>query len=195
MFNNPSRQESTNLLHRGWELVYDVVEMIVMLIFMGVSMFPAQALAFNNDVELSHLPLVFDLDPTLEGVAIVGIEAWPKERTVARVLRSESLEVRSTLAEGSVVRVLSVAYSSTVGQTDANPFVTASGEWVREGTLATNFLAFGTKVRIGDNIYTVTDRMNARYNGKYIVDIWQPSKAQALQYGARIVDMEVVALP
>jgi len=190
-----SRRGDATFLHRGWELLYDLVEFTVMLIFVAVSLYPAEVLAFEGDVELTHLTLTFVRDESLEGVAIVGIEAFPKKRTVAGVLKSSSLQVRSSLAEGSVVRVLSTAYSSTVDQTDASPFITASGQKVGSGTLAANFLPFGTQVRIGKNVYTVTDRMNSRYDGKYIIDIWKPTRFEAIQHGARIVEMEVVSLP
>lgn len=191
-----NKHKHTNaFFHEGQLLVWNAGQLLVLLIFLAVSIFPARALAFVNDVELSHLNLVFVRDPTLAGRAIVGIEAWPKERTVARILRSSSLTVRSSLASGSVVRVLSTAYSSTVDQTDSSPFVTASGRRVGRGVVAANFLPFGTQVRIGQQIYTVWDRMNSRYDGKYIVDVWQPTRGAAVRYGARIVEMEIVALP
>jgi 3D (Asp-Asp-Asp) domain-containing protein len=90
---------------------------------------------------------------------------------------------------------MATAYSSTVDQTDGDPFTTASGTHVHPGTLATNFLPFGTKVRIGSTIYTVEDRMNSRYNGRYIVDLWFSTRAEARQFGVRVVEMEIVALP
>lgn len=183
------------LVHRDWAALWDAVQLVVLMIFLGMSLFPAKALAFANNAELSHVTLVFVRDPTLAGIAIVGIEAWPKERTVAGLLRSSSLTVRSDLAQGGMVRVLSTAYSSTIDQTDASPFITASGRKVGPGIIAANFLPLGTKVRIGRTIYTVWDRLNPRYDDKYIVDIWQPTRVQALSYGARVVVLEVVALP
>ncbi|OGY36297.1 MAG: hypothetical protein A3E37_04865 [Candidatus Andersenbacteria bacterium RIFCSPHIGHO2_12_FULL_46_9] len=61
--------------------------------------------------------------------------------------------------------------------------------------MAANFLPMGTTVKIGDNIYVINDRMNVRYNNKYVVDIWKPNRAEAIQHGARIMEMEVVTLP
>ncbi|OGY41331.1 MAG: hypothetical protein A3G57_02535 [Candidatus Andersenbacteria bacterium RIFCSPLOWO2_12_FULL_45_8] len=173
----------------------DGIELIVLFIFIAVNLFPAQTLAFNNEVGLSNSALVFDLDPALEGVAVVGIEAYPQAKTFARVLQEESLQVRSSLTAGSRVHVLTTAYSSTTDQTDGNPFVTANGERVGPGTMAANFLPMGTTVKIGDNIYVINDRMNVRYNNKYVVDIWKPNRAEAIQHGARIMEMEVVTLP
>jgi 3D (Asp-Asp-Asp) domain-containing protein len=167
-----SQEGGANLLHHGWELVYDVFELVVLSIFVGISLFPAQALAFANDVEVTH-----------------------RRGKVAGVIEVGSMEVRSTLAEGSRVKVLSMAYSSAAGQTDSSPDVTASGKKVGSGTIAANFLPFGTKVRIENEIYTVNDRMSSRYDGKYVIDIWKPSRPEAMQYGTRIVEVEIVRIP
>ena len=54
------------------------------------------------------------------------------------------------------------AYSSTIGQTDASPFVTASGEHVHDGIVANNCLPFGTIVtfpdQFGEKQFVVADR-------------------------------------
>lgn len=188
-------QHTSLFVHHDWSSLWDAVQLVVLLVFLGMSLWPGEALAFANGVELSHLPLVFVRDPTLADRAIVGIEAFPRRRTVAHLLESPSLSVRSSLSEGAVVRVLSTAYSSTVDQTDASPFITASGTRVGPGVMAANFLPFGARVRIGQNIYTVQDRLNSRYNDKYVVDIWHSTRIQALAYGARVVEMEIVSLP
>lgn len=86
---------------------------------------------------------------------------------------------------GKEYRVVATAYSSTVDQTDSSPFITASGTRVHDGTLAANFLKFGTKVKIpdiyGDRIFIVEDRM--RDNHK--IDVWFPSREQALKFGVK----------
>lgn len=190
-----NHRHTSVLVHRDRAVVRDAADLLLLVIFLFISLFPADVLAFAQEVELAHWPLVFVRDPTLADRAIVGIEAWPRERTVAALLQSPSLTVRSNLGPGSVVRVLATAYSSTVDQTDASPFITASGRHVGPGVLAANFLPFGARVRIGQNMYTVLDRMNERFNDMYIVDIWHPSRAEAIVFGARIIEMEVVALP
>ncbi len=87
------------------------------------------------------------------------------------------------------------AYSSTRDQTDGDPFTTASGKKVHDGTLAMNCLPFGTKVRIsgkfGSKIFTVEDRMNAKW-GCSRADIWMPTRAQAMQWGVRTVTLEIL---
>lgn len=190
-----NHRHSSEFIHRDRALIWDAFNAAILAVFLVISLFPADALALAQAIELAHWPLVFVRDPTLADRAIVGIEAWPQERTVAALLQSPSLTVRSNLGPGGVVRVLATAYSSTVDQTDASPFITASGRHVGPGVIAANFLPFGTRVRIGQYLYTVWDRLDERYNGMYIVDIWHASRWEAKVFGARIVEMEVVALP
>jgi 3D (Asp-Asp-Asp) domain-containing protein len=44
-------------------------------------------------------------------------------------------------------------------------------------------------------MYTVRDHLNERYNDKYVVDVWQPTHAEAMSWGARVVEVEIVSLP
>jgi len=92
--------------------------------------------------------------------------------------------------------VSATAYSSTVDQCDATPFITASGQHVRDGIIATNFLPFGTKVKIpdvyGDKVFEVQDRMNARYQTR--VDVWMETRHEAIQFGLRQIEIEVLDL-
>lgn len=86
------------------------------------------------------------------------------------------------------------AYSSTPDQTDDTPFTTASGSHVRDGIVATNFLPFGTRVRIpglfGEKVFVVEDRMHARMkNG---MDVWMPTREQAITFGSAYADIEIV---
>lgn len=95
---------------------------------------------------------------------------------------------------GTRMRVPMTAYSSTVDQTDSTPFITASGTHVHWGTVAANFLPFGTKIKIpemyGDQIFIVEDRMNKRYWHK--VDIWMPTRQDALNFGIRTLEIEIL---
>lgn len=92
-----------------------------------------------------------------------------------------------------VLRVEISAYTSRVEETDATPFITANGSRVRPGTLATNMLPFGTRVRIpalyGDKIFIVEDRMNARYQDH--MDVWVDDIADARNIGRRNALVEV----
>lgn len=93
--------------------------------------------------------------------------------------------------------VLSVitAYSSTVDQCDEDPFIAASGKRVYDGMIAANWLPFGTKVKIpalyGDKIFTVDDRMNARY-GYGRIDVWLDAPRQEVNsFGVKRLEIEV----
>ncbi len=94
-------------------------------------------------------------------------------------------------------------YSSTIDQTNSEPFITASGSWVRDGIVAANFLPFGTKIRIpeffGEKLFVVKDRMNRRYSPPYdnvwhdgYVDIWFATREEARNLGRRITYIEII---
>lgn len=55
-------------------------------------------------------------------------------------------------------------YNAEESQTDGNPYRTASGRIVKDGIVANNCLAFGTKIEVeGLGVLEVQDRMNSRY--------------------------------
>ncbi len=93
-----------------------------------------------------------------------------------------------------VVKILATAYSSSVDETDDTPFITASGSHVRNGIIAANFLPFGSKIKLptifGDKVFTVEDRLKEGYNDR--IDIWFPSKGEALDFGSKITEMEIL---
>ena len=92
------------------------------------------------------------------------------------------------------IPVMVTAYSSTVDQTDDTPFITASGSWVRDGIVAANFVPMGTRIKLpelyGDRIFVVEDRMHPRK--KYQVDIWFASYSEAKNFGAKLVNVEIL---
>jgi len=94
-----------------------------------------------------------------------------------------------------VMNMVLTAYSSTPDQTDDDPFVAASGKRVYDGMVAVNGLPFGTKIKIpalfGEKIFTVDDRMNARY-GSTRLDIWM--NAPRKEVNAFGVKREVVEI-
>ncbi len=104
----------------------------------------------------------------------------------------------SSQPEPKVVRKLPVvvtAYSSSVWQTDDDPYVTAAGTWVRDGIVANNKYPFGTKIRFpeiyGDKIFVVEDRMNWK-KGNYHFDIWFSSYWEAKNFGAKRTYIEIL---
>jgi 3D (Asp-Asp-Asp) domain-containing protein len=90
------------------------------------------------------------------------------------------------------------AYNSIPNQTDNTPCITANNFNVCkhgiEDTVAVNFLKFGTKIRIpdifGDKIFTVRDKMNARYTNR--VDIWMINKDDAIKLGKRLAKIDIL---
>jgi 3D (Asp-Asp-Asp) domain-containing protein len=93
------------------------------------------------------------------------------------------------------INVVLTAYSSTPWETQGNPYITASGSYVRDGVVANNLLDFGTKIRIpevfGDKIFVVEDRMNSK-NGYYHIDIWMPSYSEAVNFGVKSTYIEIL---
>ena len=113
----------------------------------------------------------------------------------------ETVSLITPIREHKVLATYNItvtAYSSSVDQTDSTPCITANGFDLcknnEENVIAANFLPFGTKVRIpeyfGDRIFTVQDRMNARYY--YRADIWMKTRPAAIAWGAKYVTIEVV---
>ncbi|MFA6322535.1 MAG: hypothetical protein WCX71_03605 [Candidatus Buchananbacteria bacterium] len=109
-----------------------------------------------------------------------------------------------TLTEAPTVKIIKTytvpitAYSSTADQTDSTPCHTANGYDLcknnQENVIAANFLPLGTKVRIpqyfGDRVFTVQDRMNARYY--YRADVWFKTRVDAMKFGIRTLKIEVI---
>ncbi len=75
-----------------------------------------------------------------------------------------------------------------------NPMITASGTRSREGIVATNFLPFGTKIRIpsifGDRIFTVEDRMSSRFTNT--IDVLVKTQQEAINFGTKRAYIEIV---
>lgn len=92
------------------------------------------------------------------------------------------------------IYVLASAYTSRVQETDSTPFTTAWNTQVRHGTIAANFLPFGTKLMIpdyyGNEIFTVEDRMNPRYPNN--VDIWFADLDDAREFGRRNIRIQIL---
>lgn len=117
---------------------------------------------------------------------------------IAAVAAFASLALPGAIkAEGAVPKVLAMrvtAYASTPDETDSTPFITASGLLVRDGIAATNHLPFGTQFTIpalfGDKVFTVEDRMSPRI--KNTMDIWMPTRAAAILFGANYANIVIL---
>lgn len=104
-----------------------------------------------------------------------------------------SLPYSAEREPSKTVTVPATAYTSDPRETDSTPFITASGEHVRHGIIAANFLPMGTRVRIpkvyGNEVFVVEDRMNRRYNKR--IDIWMEEKTDAREFGIKQVELEI----
>ena len=130
---------------------------------------------------LAFSPLQADVDPP-EGADVL----FEKIQNIKKEEAQQNKKVFIVTVTG---------YSSSYDETDDTPYITASGDWVHMGTVATNFLPIGTKIKIpslfGNQVFIVKDRMNKRYY--YRVDIWFPSKEEAINFGIHYnVPIEIV---
>jgi 3D (Asp-Asp-Asp) domain-containing protein len=140
-------------------------------------------------------------------LALIWQFAFPRITSLAATLDESAMEtiekeiiLSAIEAMGDPIRIINVpvtAYNSLPGQTDSTPCITANGfdlcQNNQQNVVAANFLKFGTKVRFPDydpdTIYTVQDRMNARY--AYRADIWMQNHNQAIQFGIKNLKMEI----
>lgn len=136
-------------------------------------------------------------------LALVWQFAFPRLTSLAAYSEDEATDmaIAGLIEElGEPLKVISVpvtAYNSEVGQTDSTPCITANGfnlcQNNQQNVIAANFLPFGTKVRFPDydpdTVYTVQDRMNARY--AYRADIWMKTKGEAIHFGLKNLRMEI----
>ncbi len=110
------------------------------------------------------------------------------------IVGGDSLMGTNQSAPSKMMKVVLTAYSSTPDQTDSTPFITTSNSRVRDGVVAANFLAFGTKVKIpgifGDKVFTVEDRMAEKHNDK--MDIWFPERYLAKNFGVKEADVIIL---
>ncbi len=93
-------------------------------------------------------------------------------------------------------RMFVTAYSSSVDETDSTPHLTASGTKTRDGVIASNIFSIGTQVKVpeifGDKIFVVEDRMHNRFADR--IDVWMPSKWEALDFGKKRAEVQIVEL-
>ena len=153
----------------------------------------------NNAILRGKLPLISSIFAgIIVGICLLGI-IMPQATYADFVNATNTSYVAKAANEAQNVakkiKVVVTAYSSTAEQTDNTPFITASNKYVKDGIIANNMLAFGTKIRIpklyGDKVFTVEDRMNRR-KSDYHIDIWMPSKPLAVNFGVKTVEIEIL---
>ncbi len=122
------------------------------------------------------------------------IEGAKAETTIKSYYDGPTLPEIPNRKARKIMKIVVTAYNSEEAQTDSTPFITAFNTRVRDGIIATNFLAKDTKVRFpeiyGDKIFTVEDRMNKRYY--YRMDIWMEEKVDAINFGAKVLMVEIL---
>ena len=136
------------------------------------------------------------ISTTLNPVSVAKVNAplnnGPENTTILSVISEKKQEIPESAYR--TLKVWVTAYSSTPEETDDTPFLTASGENVRDGIIATNFLPFGTLVKIpehfGDKVFEVQDRMHKRKTN--FIDVWMPTKQDAKEFG--IYETEIIVI-
>lgn len=119
---------------------------------------------------------------------------------VLRLVAIPALAATPPMPDPIKITVVATAYSPRPQETDATPFITATGTRVRDGIIAANFLPFGTLVKLpelfGDKIFTVDDRMNRRYTHAYPhrIDIFFHDTKKAIRFGKQSLTLEVVEM-
>lgn len=180
------------------------LSMIVLIGVLSQILMPQTVLAFSGNADMYIDPMLSEADfsesnalPISQECALMAVATT--ESPVSHLAASMSLsnKTRRTSVAGKVVGqrwAIVTAYSSTVDQCDASPFITAKGTMVRDGIVATNFLPFGTKITFPllypGKVFVVEDRMALRNSHK--VDIWFPSRGEAIQFGVKYTQIEVV---
>ena len=168
-----------------------ILPVLVIISIILYSVFPQHIVIAktNNNTKTNSSQNIFFPQSNHEEVKIIKKEG-PQEFIGPREFIKSKENIK--IVPKKKMRVLATAYSSTVDQCDSSPFITANGTHVHDGTLAANFLKFGTKVKFptlyGDKIFTVEDRMKS--NTK--VDLWFPTRQEAKNFGARVIEMEIL---
>lgn len=113
-----------------------------------------------------------------------------KERSLGeKVFSPVETKIRT---EAKKINATIFGYTSSVEETDSDPWTTASSKKVRSGIVANNCLKFGTKILIDGKEYEVQDRMNARYSCHHF-DIWFNTKTEAKNWGKRFKEVKIYA--
>ena len=137
--------------------------------------------------------------PTAQSAAQVRAEAVARAEAQSATLAVTPIRGKSAIAR-------STAYNSVPGQTDATPFITATGTRTRPGVVALSrdllrTFPYGTKVMLEDlsgkysnmlkgRIFVVEDTMAARKTNS--VDVWMATRTEALNWGARQIRITAV---
>lgn len=124
---------------------------------------------------------------TLEKYAATSDQALVLKREEIHRLKDQIIGLEKTQTT-RVINATITSYSPRKGETDSDPYVTASMEPVREGSVAVSRdlfyrgWVFGRKIYIkGEGVFTITDLMHARKTNQ--IDIFRFNTKAALEFG------------
>ena len=129
--------------------------------------------------------------PDITQAKTITIYNRPVSQAIEASITSEPITYIEHQNEKKTLTGQFSAYNAEVNQTDADPFTMANGKKVFEGAIANNCLDFGTKIKINDHIYTVSDRMNKRYDCNHF-DIFLFSYSDAIKFGRQSLEYEIL---
>ena len=144
---------------------------------------------YQNDVEIEKIKISEEIvkKPVDK---IVQVQAKTTSRSSSTAGTRSKVTAGKTIANIGTYKV--TAYCACSKCCGKSTGITASGKKATAGrTIAapSNF-AFGTKLKIGDNVYVVEDRGGAIKGNR--IDIFMDSHSAALQWGSRYMTVEVV---
>lgn len=153
---------------------------LIFLVLIGtlvLESFPLESSSQERKINLLQNQQILNGSLLISQNSLLPISSLPKLKVVKRI------------------KMIVTGYSSSPSETDDDPHITAAGTPVKPGIVANNLLSFGTKLKIpelyGDKVFVVEDRMN-RKKGYYHIDIWFPSRQEALKFGTDIVWVEIL---
>ena len=152
-----------------------ILEDIILIVIFGLFAFGVWAVLWWNALgtEPPEIKTVQSALPTIGGTSLIAISPLPIFTTI------------------KTFGVIATAYNALPEQTDSTPFITASGERVRVGIIAANWLPFGAELKINGQIYIVKDRMSKKYDYPHI-DIFMWELEEAKEFGVRELEVELV---
>lgn len=155
-----------------------------------------QAVQAQAQSVVAGIPLMATMTTTPGGATTVMADSEPEVPEP----KAEFPEVNERPAR-RVIYMIATAYSSDPAQTDNTPCIPAlhtynlCEEYEKTGaynTVATNDISLKTVLRLNGKEVVVRDRMNKKYTGKNRIDIWMPTKEEAIKFGVQRVKVEVL---
>jgi len=164
-------------------------------------------------IVIASLITAFGMPPEPELVLDMAITP---EVSVAYVPLRLALPSEAGPVANPVLKVKATGYNSLASQTDSTPFITSTGETTRFGIIAVsrdllgNDLPYGSLVRIKElgnyhngrgaghyqalldsqDLFIVEDTMHPRKQNQ--VDLWFPQLSEALEWGVRQAEVEII---